>query len=71
MKSAIAVAALGAVVGSGVAGGALVARAQGPMTTVSLDNFTFTPQTVAVKAGAIVIQTNKDDIPHVGSNTTQ
>jgi hypothetical protein len=41
------------------------------MTTVSLDNFTFTPQTVTMKASAIVIQTNKDDIPHAGSNTTQ
>jgi plastocyanin len=71
MKSAIAAAVLGAVVCSGLAGGALVARAQSPMTTVSIDNLTFTPQTVTVKAGALVIRTNKDDIPHAGSNTTQ
>jgi plastocyanin len=31
---------------------------------VSIDNFTFTPQTLTVKAGTTVTWTNKDDIPH-------
>jgi plastocyanin len=36
--------------------------------TVSIDNFTFMPQTLTVKAGGTVTWTNKDDIPHgIGS----
>jgi len=31
---------------------------------VGIDNFTFNPQTVTVKAGTTVTWTNKDDIPH-------
>jgi plastocyanin len=64
MRSAIAAAVLGAVVGTGLAGGMMVARAQSAATAISIDNFTFTPQTVTVKAGTTVIWTNKDDIPH-------
>jgi plastocyanin len=64
MKSALVAAVLGAVVGSGLAGGVLVARAASPATAVSIDNFTFTPQTLTVKAGTTVTWTNKDDIPH-------
>jgi plastocyanin len=64
MPSAIAAAVLGAVVGTGLASGVLVARAQSPATTISIDNFTFTPAAVTVKAGTTVTWTNKDDIPH-------
>jgi plastocyanin len=64
LRSAIVAAALGAVVGSGLAGGVLVARAQAPTITVSIDNFTFTPQKLTVKAGTTVAWTNNDDIPH-------
>jgi amicyanin len=64
MRSVIAAAVLGAVVGSGLAGGVLMARAEAPATTVSIDNFTFTPPTVTVKAGTTVTWSNKDDIPH-------
>jgi plastocyanin len=64
MRSVLAAAVLGAVVGSGLAGGVLVARAASPATAISIDNFTFTPQTVTVKAGTTVSWTNKDDIPH-------
>ena len=64
MRSAITAAMLGAFVGSGLAGGALVARAASPAAAVSIDNFTFTPQTVTVKVGTTVTWTNKDDIPH-------
>ena len=68
MRSAIAAALLGAVVGTGLASGVLVARAQSPAqgaaTTVSIDNFTFSPQKLTVKAGTTVTWTNKDDIPH-------
>ena len=64
MRSAIVAAALGAVVGSGLAGGVIVARAQSATTAVSIDNFTFTPQKLTVKAGTTITWTNKDDIPH-------
>ena len=64
MRSVLAAAVFGAVVGSGLAGGVLVARAASPATAISIDNFTFTPQTVTVKAGTTVSWTNKDDIPH-------
>jgi plastocyanin len=65
MRSAIAAAMLGAVVGSGLAGGVLVARAQTTdAAAVSIDNFTFSPQQLTVKAGTTVTWTNKDDIPH-------
>jgi plastocyanin len=66
LRYAFAAAALGAVVGAGLADGVLVARAQTAPATVavSIDNFTFTPQTLTVKAGTTVTWTNKDDIPH-------
>jgi plastocyanin len=31
---------------------------------VKIDNFTFTPATLTVKAGTPIIWTNRDDIPH-------
>ena len=55
---------LGAVVGSVLAAGVLFARADGPTSTVSIDNFSFAPQTLTVKAGTTVTWTNRDDIPH-------
>jgi amicyanin len=64
MRSAVAAAVLGAVVGSALAGGILIAGAQAPAAAVSIDNFTFTPQKLTVKAGTTVTWTNKDDIPH-------
>jgi amicyanin len=64
MRSAIAAAVLGAVIGTGLAGGVLVARAQTAAVAVSIDNFTFNPQKLTVKAGTTVTWTNKDDIPH-------
>jgi plastocyanin len=64
MRYALVAAVLGAVVGSGLAGSVLVARAASPATAVSIDNFTFTPQTLTVKAGTTVTWTNRDDIPH-------
>ena len=44
----------------------LPARAQSAAAenSVSIDNFTFNPPTLTVKAGTTVTWTNKDDIPH-------
>ena len=64
LRSAISAALIGAAVGSVLAGGVLFAGAQTPAAAVSIDNFTFNPQAVTVKAGTTVTWTNKDDIPH-------
>jgi plastocyanin len=64
LRPIIASTALGAVVGSVLAASVLFARAEGPPSAVSIDNFTFAPQALTVKAGATVTWTNKDDIPH-------
>ena len=46
--------------------GALVlpTYAQQAPVPISIDNFTFNPQKLTVKAGTTVTWTNKDDIPH-------
>ncbi len=65
LRSAISAALIGAAVGSVLAGGMLFARAQTPAAAaIAIDNFTFNPQTLTVKAGTTVTWTNKDDIPH-------
>jgi plastocyanin len=64
LRSVIGSTLLGALVGAALAAGVLFARADNAATAVSIDNFTFGPQTMTVKAGAIVTWTNKDDIPH-------
>jgi amicyanin len=38
---------------------------------VMIDNFTFSPQTLTVRAGAKVTWTNRDDIPHTVASTTK
>ena len=65
LRSAISAALIGAAVGSVLADGVLFAQAQTPAAAaVGIDNFTFNPQTVTVKAGTTVTWTNEDDIPH-------
>jgi plastocyanin len=38
---------------------------------VKIDNFSFTPQTITVKAGTAITWTNQDDIPHTVVSTDQ
>ena len=64
LRPIVASSALGAAVGSVLAAGVLFVRADSPAGAVSIDNFTFTPQTLTVKAGTTVTWTNRDDIPH-------
>ena len=71
VRDALLAAALGSVAAIPLAATVLPGMAQSasPATqananTVSIDNFTFTPQTLTVKAGSTVTWTNKDDIPH-------
>jgi amicyanin len=42
----------------------LPTQAQQAQVAISIDNFTFNPQKLTVKAGTTVTWTNKDDIPH-------
>ena len=64
LRPVIASTVLGAAVGSLLAASVLFARADGPTSMVSIDNFSFGPQTLTVKAGTTVTWTNRDDIPH-------
>jgi len=64
LRNVLVAAALGAAAAPVVAAIILPAGAQNAPVAVSIDNFTFNPQTLTVKAGATVTWTNKDDIPH-------
>jgi plastocyanin len=48
---------------------AAAADANPPAAEVKIDNFSFTPQEIKVKAGTTVIWTNRDDIPHTVTST--
>ena len=45
--------------------------AQAVDTQVAIDQFTFTPQRVIVKAGTTVTWTNDDDIPHTVASSSK
>jgi plastocyanin len=64
LRTTMTAAVLGAVVGSVLAAGVLVVRAQSAASAVAIDNSAFMPQTLTVKAGTTVTWTNKDSIPH-------
>ena len=64
LRPIVASTTLGAIVGTVLAAGVLFARADAPAGAVSIDNFTFGPASLTVKAGTTVTWTNKDDIPH-------
>jgi plastocyanin len=38
-------------------------------TAVNIDNFTFTPKELTVKAGTVIVFHNRDDIPHTVNGT--
>jgi amicyanin len=66
MRSALVAAALGAATATMLAAVILPSWAQNAnkAIAISIDNFTFTPPTLTVKAGTTVTWTNRDDIPH-------
>jgi amicyanin len=66
LHSALVAAALGAATATALAAVVLPGWAQNgaPASAVSIDNFTFTPPSLKVKAGTTITWTNKDDIPH-------
>jgi amicyanin len=47
------------------------AFAEGDAAAVKIDNFTFTPKSVTVKAGTTITWTNQDDIPHTVTSATK
>ena len=65
-------AALGAATATKLAAVVLPVWAQNaaPAGAVSIDNFTFNPTPLTVKAGTTVTWTNKDDIPHGIASST-
>jgi amicyanin len=64
LRNAIVAACLGAATAPLVAAIILPVSAQDAPAAVGIDNFTFNPQQLTIKAGATVTWTNKDDIPH-------
>jgi plastocyanin len=55
-----------------IAGVAVMAAPAGPEDTeAKIENFTFVPQRLTVKAGTTVTWTNADDIPHAIASTTK
>lgn len=64
IRNSIIAASLGAALAPALAAIALPAGAQNAPAAVAIDNFTFNPQRLTVKAGTTVTWTNKDDIPH-------
>jgi plastocyanin len=71
LRGALFAAALGAASAPLAAAIILPAIAQqAPAGAVSIDNFTFNPPTLTVKAGTTVTWTNKDDIPHGIASST-
>ncbi len=71
LRSALIAATLGAASAPLAAAIMLPAIAQqAPAGAVSIDNFTFNPPTLSVKAGTTVTWTNKDDIPHGIASST-
>ena len=69
-KDSVRTAVLGGLLGL-LAGVAVMAAPIGEETVVKIDNFTFAPQRVTVKAGTTVTWTNEDDIPHTVASTTR
>jgi amicyanin len=65
LRSAAIAAAFGAMTAAVLAAAVLPGWAQSPAgAAVAIDNFTFNPQKLTVKAGTTVTWTNNDDIPH-------
>jgi amicyanin len=70
-RDVVRCAALGGLLGL-LAGGAVMAAPVGAEdTAVKIENFTFGPQGVTVKAGTTVTWINDDDIPHTVASSTK
>jgi plastocyanin len=48
-----------------------ISPARAADTIVNIDNFTFDPPRVIVKAGTVITWQNRDDIPHIVASNTK
>jgi amicyanin len=71
LRNAIIAACLGIATAPLVAAIILPVSAQDAPAAIGIDNFTFNPQQLTIKAGATVTWTNKDDIPHTIAAVTK
>ena len=71
LRSAVFGGVLGFATGFAVMATVLAAPAAPESTEVKIDNFTFAPQSVTIKAGTTVTWTNEDDIPHTVAATSK
>ena len=72
MRITLAHAAISATVLGCLAGATLgAALAANESLAVGIDNFTFTPASLTVKAGTTVTWTNRDDIPHTVTSSAK
>jgi plastocyanin len=62
---------LGAIAGLVAVASGTTSPAQAADIQVTIDNFSFTPQQITVKAGDTVTWANHDDIPHTVTSTTK
>jgi plastocyanin len=67
VRSAVLGGLLGLLAGVAV----MAAPAGAEDTAVKIENFTFAPQRVTVKAGTTITWTNDDDIPHTVASSTK
>jgi plastocyanin len=71
VRSAVLGGLLGVLAGVAVMAAPIGAAPTGEETAVKIDNFTFAPQRMTVRAGTTVTWTNQDDIPHTVASTTK
>jgi amicyanin len=64
LRSAVLGGVLGFAAGFAVIAAVLAAPTTPQNAEVKIDNFTFAPQSMTIKAGTTVTWTNEDDIPH-------
>jgi plastocyanin len=69
LRSAVLGGVLGLAAGAAVSVVVLAAPAAPESAEVKIDNFTFAPQSVTIKAGTTVTWINEDDIPHTVAAT--
>lgn len=58
------IAALVALAAAALLSSHMVVAAAAPSAEIKIDNFSFSPKTLTVKAGTTITWTNGDDIPH-------
>jgi amicyanin len=71
LRSAVFGGVLGVLAGVAVMATVMAAPAAPESTEVKIDNFTFGPHSVTIKAGTTVTWINEDDIPHTVASSSK